>query len=261
MLALDMPGTTRDSIYIPFKVAGKQYIIIDTAGIRRKKSTVDKIEIFSIIKTIKALEKADVAVLVLDAHSGITAQDASLLGLIVEKNCAFLLVVNKCDGTNDYKKQEIRRQLELKLSFANCTNIHFISALYGSGVGSLYASINKAYDNSSQHFSTAVLNKVLVSANKKHQAPSTRGRKIRLKFVTQVANRPLTFVIYGNKVTDITNSYHRYLVNFFKKTLSIDNTPIVLKFSSGDNPYKDKKNILNKRQRQKRLRMIKFVKK
>ncbi len=255
VLVMDNAGTTRDSIYIPFLKNNKTYTIIDTAGIRRKKSVVHKIEKFSIIKTINALEKADIAMLILDAQQGITGQDASLLGLIIEKNRALILVVNKWDGIDEYQKQKIKRLLDVKLSFISHHSIHFISALHGSGVGLLFNSIDKTYLNLSKNFSTSQLNKVLENANKKHPAPLIKGRRIRLKFINQIDNNPITFMIYGNQIDKIPANYHRYLVGFFKQELQLTNIPIVLEFKNSDNPYKNKNNTLNQRQKQKKHRL------
>ncbi|HCJ13262.1 MAG TPA: ribosome biogenesis GTPase Der, partial [Gammaproteobacteria bacterium] len=147
VLAIDLPGTTRDSIYIPFEREGQKYTLIDTAGIRRKRSTHEKIEKFSIIKAIDALEKSHVVILVLDAREGVTEQDATLLGMIADKGRALMIAINKWDGLDEYQKSEVKRKLEVKLSFVNYASVHYISALHGSGVGKLFAPIKKAYQS------------------------------------------------------------------------------------------------------------------
>lgn len=261
VLTLDLPGTTRDSIYIPFERDNKPYTFVDTAGIRRKRSVKEKIETFSIVKAIEAIEKSHVVLLILDAHTGITDQDASLLGLIMERDTALVLVVNKWDGIDHYQRQEIQRLLEVKLAFVSYSNIHYISALHGSGVGLLYESIDKACDHATRQFPTSYLNNILTKASKGHQPPLVQGRRIRLKFMNQTSNNPLTFVIHGNQVELIADGYKRYLTNFFRSELKIDNTPIVFNFKNSQNPYKDKKNSLNQRQLQKKRRLMKFVKK
>ena len=225
-----------------------------------KKNTIDKIEKFSIIKAINALEKADIAMLILDAQEGITEQDASLLGLIIARNCALILIVNKWDGIDEYQKQKVKRLLDIKLSFISYTNIHYISALHGSGVGLLYNSINKIYLNLSKKFSTSKLNKVLENANKKHPAPLVKAKRIKLKFINQIDVSPITFMIHGNQTDKIPDNYYRYLISFFRQELKLENTPIVLQFKNSINPYKNKTNILNQRQIQKKRRLMKFVK-
>lgn len=261
VMAIDLPGTTRDSIYIPFEKDSKRYTFVDTAGIRRKRSVDEKIETFSIIKALEAIDKSNVVLMILDAHEGITEQDATLLGRIMEKRTALVLVVNKWDGIEQYQRQEIQRMLEVKLTFVNYSHIHYISALHGSGVGLLYESIDRCAEFVSRSYSTSYLNDILTDASRKHQPPLIQGRRIRLKFINQISHNPLTFVIHGNQVDSVPDSYLRFLINFFQTKLGIDNTPIVLKFKNSENPYKDKKNKLNPRQLQKKRRLMKFVKK
>jgi len=261
VLAADHPGTTRDTIFIPFEREGQQYTLIDTAGIRRKRSVDEKIEKFSIIKAISALEDSHVVVLVLDAHEGVTEQDATLLGMIADKGRALLITVNKWDGLDDYQKSEVKRKLDIKLSFVNFASVHFISALHGSGVGKLFDPINKSYESAGKRFPTSLLNKILEQANNSHQPPPVAGRRLRLKFVNQSDVFPPTLTFHGNHVQSVPKSYERFLKNFFITSLKLTNTPIKIYFKSGDNPFKDKKNILSARQIQKKRRLMKFVKK
>ncbi len=261
VLVIDLPGTTRDSIYIPFEREGQKYTLIDTAGIRRKRSTHEKVEIFSIIKAIDALEKAHVVILVLDAQVGVTEQDATLLGMIADKGRALLIVINKWDGLDDYQKQEVKRKLEIKLSFVNYASVHYISALHGSGVGKLFAPINQSYQNAGGQYSTSILNKILEKANQGHQPPPVKGKRLKVKYVNQTDVFPPTFTFHGNHLQNVPNAYERYLKNFFINALKLTNTPIKIEYKSGDNPFKDKKNILNARQIAKKRRLMKFVKK
>ncbi len=261
VLAVDHPGTTRDTIFIPFEREGQQYTLIDTAGIRRKRSVDEKIEKFSIIKAISALEDSHVVVLVLDAHEGVTEQDATLLGMIADKGRALLITVNKWDGLDDYQKSEVKRKLDIKLSFVNYASVHFISALHGSGVGKLFDPIKKSYESAGKRFPTSLLNKILEQANNSHQPPPVAGRRLRLKFVNQSDVFPPTLTFHGNHVQSVPKSYERFLKNFFITSLKLTNTPIKIYFKSGDNPFKDKKNILSARQIQKKRRLMKFVKK
>ena len=261
VLAIDIPGTTRDTIFIPFERKGEQYTLIDTAGIRRKRSVEEKVEKFSIIKAIDALEDSHVVILVLDAHEGVTEQDATLLGMIADKGRALLIVINKWDGLDNYQKSEVKRKLDVKLSFVSYASVHYISALHGSGVGKLFSPIKKSFEHAGKRFPTSLLNKILEQANQAHQPPPIAGRRPRLKFVNQSDVFPPTLIFHGNHVTNIPNSYERFLINFFIDSLKLSNTPIKLEFKSGDNPFKDKKNKLSARQVQKRKRLMKFVKK
>jgi GTP-binding protein len=260
VLAIDLPGTTRDSIYIPFEREGQKYTLIDTAGIRRKRSTHHKIEKFSIIKAIDSLEKSHVVILVLDASEGVTEQDATLLGMIADKGRALLIAINKWDGLDDYQKQEVKRKLEVKLSFVNYASVHYISALHGSGVGKLFEPIKKSFSSAGGQYPTSLLNKILEKANKGHQPPPVKGRRLKIKYVNQSDTFPPTFTFHGNHLESVPNAYERYLKNLFIRELKLTNTPIKLQYKSGDNPFKDKKNTLTDRQKSKRKRLMKFTK-
>ena len=261
VLAIDLPGTTRDTIFIPFERDQQKYTLIDTAGIRRKRSVEEKIEKFSIIKAIEAITESHVVILVLDAHEGVTEQDATLLGMIADKGRALLIVINKWDGLDDYQKSEVKRKLDIKLSFVNYASVHYISALHGSGVGKLFSYIQKSFNHAGSRFSTSMLNKILESANDTHQPPPVSGKRLRLKYVHQSDVFPPTFTLHGNHLQSIPKSYERFLKNFFIKALKISNTPVRLEFKSGENPFKDKKNKLSARQIQKKRRLMKFTKK
>ena len=261
VLAIDLPGTTRDTIFIPFERDQQKYTLIDTAGIRRKRSVEEKIEKFSIIKAIEAITESHVVILVLDAHEGVTEQDATLLGMIADKGRALLIVINKWDGLDDYQKSEVKRKLDIKLSFVNYASVHYISALHGSGVGKLFSYIQKSFNHAGSRFSTSMLNKILESANDAHQPPPVSGKRLRLKYVHQSDVFPPTFTLHGNHLQSIPKSYERFLKNFFIKALKISNTPVRLEFKSGDNPFKNKKNKLSARQIQKKRRLMKFTKK
>ena len=261
VLAIDLPGTTRDSIYIPFEREGQEYTLIDTAGIRRKRATHEKIEIFSIIKAKEALDRSHIVVLMLDASEGVTEQDATLLGMIGEKGRALLIVINKWDGLDEYQKQEVKRKLEVKLSFVNYASVHYISALHGSGVGKLFAPITKAFNNAGAKFSTPELNIILEKANAAHQPPPVKGRRLKIKYVNQTDTFPPTLTFHGNHLQSVPNAYDRYLKNFFINALGLTNTPMRIEYKSGDNPFKGKKNELNARQIAKKRRLMKFIKK
>lgn len=241
VLAIDLPGTTRDSVSIPFERSGQKYTLIDTAGIRRKQKTHNKIEKFSILKALEASAKSQVVVLVLDAQTGVTEQDATLLGMIAEQGRAVVIVVNKWDGLDDYQKQEVQRKLELKLAFINYASIHYISALHGSGVGKLFTPIQRSYQNAAATFPTSLLNKVLQKANKNHQAPAAKGKRIKIKFINQIGTFPPTFALHGNSLNNTPKTFERYLKNFFIKSLKLTNTPIKFEYKITENPFHHKK--------------------
>ena len=260
VLATEIPGTTRDSIFIPFTKNKQPYTLIDTAGIRRKRSVNNKIEKFSIVKTLEALNLCHVAILLLDASEGITEQDASILGMIDTEGKALLIVNNKWDGLDDYQKKEVKRKLDIKMSFINYASIHYISALSGFGVNKIFQTINKAYKNAQTKFSTSMLNNILIKANEAHKPPMTKGRRSKIKYIHQSGIFPPTFTLHGNNLDNMPNAYVNYLKNFFIKELEISNTPVKFNFKTANNPFKDKKNKLTNRQIQKRKRLIKFVK-
>ncbi len=237
VLALDMPGTTRDSIYIPFSHRNHNYTLIDTAGIIRKRNVKEKIATFSIIKTIEAIKKSDIVLMILES-SGITTQDAHILGLIEQKGKTVILIVNKWDSINAYQKQQIKRLLAIKLKFITLSHIHYISALKGNGIDKLYPHINKLYKTSKQQFATSYLNNLLIKALENHQLPFVGKHRPRLKFINQSGQNPPTFTIFGNKVNKISNDYKRYLMNFFKQNLQLANIPVILKFKNSENPFK-----------------------
>jgi GTP-binding protein len=170
-------------------------------------------------------------------------------------------VINKWDGLDDYQKSEVKRKLDIKLSFVNYASVHYISALHGSGVGKLFSYIQKSFNHAGSRFSTSMLNKILESANDTHQPPPVSGKRLRLKYVHQSDVFPPTFILHGNHLQSIPKSYERFLKNFFTKALKISNTPVRLEFKSGENPFKDKKNKLSARQIQKKRRLMKFTKK
>jgi GTP-binding protein len=261
VVVADEAGITRDSIYIPFIKNDIKYTLIDTAGIRRKRSVNEKVEKFSIVKALDAVKFADIILLIIDASEGVSEQDASLLGIISENYKSVMIIINKWDGLDDYQKNEVKRKLDLKLKFINYTSTHFISALHGSGVGKLFGKINEIYQTNSQRFSTSKLNKILELANNSHKAPPVAGKRLKLKYVYQEDVIPPKLIFFGNHLQKVPSSYQRFLQNLFIRELGLKNTPIKFEFRSGENPFKDKKNTLSERQIKKKRRMMKFVKK
>ena len=261
VIVFDMPGTTRDSIYIPMARDEQQYIIIDTAGVRKKKKIYETVEKFSVVKTLQAIEDANVVILVVDAREGISDQDLSLLGFILHTGRSIVIAVNKWDGLEQDVKEEIKQELDRRLGFVDFARIHFISALHGSGVGHLFESIQEAYQSATRRIGTSILTKIMNMAQDDHQPPLVRGRRVKLKYAHAGGYNPPRIIIHGNQVKDLPDSYKRYLMNYYRKSLKIMGTPIHIEFQEGENPFEGKKNKLTQSQIRKRRRMIKFVKK
>ncbi len=259
VIAFDEPGTTRDSIFIPFERDGQLYTLIDTAGVRRRAKVHETVEKFSIIKAFQAIEASNVVIMLLDAHEGVTDQDANLLGQIIDSGRALVIAVNKWDGVSD--REEIRRNLSRKLHFIDFAKIHFISALHGSGVGNLYQSIQSAWQAAHRKINTARLNQALREAISTHQPPLIRGRRVKLRYINQAGYNPPRFLIHGNQVKALPNDYKRYLIKYFRTKFKLEGTPIQLEFRQGENPYEGRKNVLTPRQQKKRKRLIQHVKK
>ena len=261
VVSYDKPGTTRDSIYLKFTRHDNEYTIIDTAGVRRKSRVSEAIEKFSIIKTLQAIEDANVVIVLFDAREAITEQDATLLGYVIDSGRAIVMGINKWDGIDADQKQKILRELEVKTSFIRNVKIHKLSALHGTGVGELFPSVLKAYRSATRKFTPSKLTDLMGEIVSAHQPPLVKGRRIKLRYVHQGGTNPPIFVIHGNQTDKIPDSYKRYLTNAFQKYLKLEGTPVKFEFKTGDNPYKDKKNTLTRRQYAKRKRLMSHVKK
>ena len=261
VLAYDEPGTTRDSIYITFERDGESYTLIDTAGLRRKSRVDDKLEKFSIVKTLQAIDSAHVVVMVLDARTGIVEHDATLLGLAVQRGRALVIAVNKWDGLSSDEREAVKTELSLKLPFLDFARVHFISALHGSGVGEMFVSVREAWDAANSDLSTPVLTRTLERAVQQHQPPQVQGRRIKLRYAHQGGRNPPVIVVHGNQTESVPDSYRRYLANRFREEFNLFGTPIRVEFKSGKNPYEGRRNTLTPRQAYKRKRLLKHVKK
>ena len=261
VIVYDMPGTTRDSVYIPFERHGKHYTIIDTAGVRRRGKVFEAVEKFSVIKTLQAVEDAHVVVLVLDAREGVVDQDMHLLGFVLETGRSLVIALNKWDGMTPDDKQKVKTDIERRLGFVDFARVHFISALHGTGVGELYQSIEKAYESAFKRLSTPYLTKILEDALTDHQPPLVNGRRIKLRYAHMGGSNPPLVVIHGNQTESVPNSYRRYLENTFRRVMQLEGTPIRVEFKTGENPYAGKRNTLTPRQIHKKERMVTFHKK
>jgi len=257
VVVYDMPGTTRDSISIPFTRDNHDYILIDTAGVRRRSRIDIVVEKFSVIKTLKAIQESQVCLMLIDAQEGITDQDMHLLGFIIESGKALVVAVNKWDGLSEEHRERVRQELSRRLVFAGFAQIRYISALHGSGVGGLFKDINEAYTSATQSFSTPKLTRLLQELIAKHTPPLVNGRRIKLRYAHAGGQNPPTIVIHGNQVSSLPESYKRYLMNAFSQHLKLVGTPLKMEFKGGDNPYQGKKNVLTERQLKQRARLIK----
>ncbi|MEE2983474.1 MAG: ribosome biogenesis GTPase Der [Pseudomonadota bacterium] len=260
MITCDVPGTTRDSIDSDFERDGQAYTVIDTAGLRRKRRARGVAEKFSAIQALQALERAQIALLVLDARESVTDQDLNLLGMIIDAGRALVVAVNKWDGLNADERLQIRRDLNRRLQFADYAEIRCISALHGSGVGELVPAIVAAWRSAFVAPKTSHLSSMLEEATDSHQPPLVRGRRIKLRFAHLGGKNPPRIVIHGNQIEAIPGSYKRYLANYFRESLGLVGTPVHLEFRQGENPFAGRRNKLNKRQINKRRRLMSHVK-
>jgi GTP-binding protein len=261
LVAFDEPGTTRDSVFVPFERDGQRYTLIDTAGLRRRARVSEAIEKFSAVKTLQAIDRANVVIVLFDGREGVTDQDAALTGLVIDRGRALVLAVNKWDGLTPEQRDNVRRELELKLPFVDFARLHFISALHGSGVGDLFASVNQASEAAMRDLPTPELSRILERAVTQHAPPMVRGRRIKLRYAHQGGRNPPVIVVHGNQVDQLPKAYKRYLARTFREAFDLVGTPVRMEFRSGDNPYAGRRNKLTPRQEQKRRRMMKHVKK
>ncbi|MGD8350071.1 MAG: ribosome biogenesis GTPase Der [Gammaproteobacteria bacterium] len=241
LVAFDQPGTTRDTIRVDFERHGKSYTLIDTAGVRRRGKVREAIEKFSVIKALEAIEKSQVVIVVIDAREGLTDQDLTLLGYVLDSGRALVIAINKWDGLDSDQREENRRRLQRKLSFVPFAAQHFISALHGTGVGELMASVDQAYASACRDLNTRLLTDLLEEAVFKHGPPLHHGRRIKLRYAHQGGRNPPVIVIHGNQTRYLPDAYRRYLSNFFMTRLKMKGTPLRIELKSGNNPYADKK--------------------
>ncbi|MEX2961394.1 ribosome biogenesis GTPase Der [Microbulbifer sp. TYP-18] len=261
VVVYDQPGTTRDSIYINYQRDEKPYTLIDTAGIRRRKNIKESVEKFSIVKTLQAVEDANVVVLVIDAREGLVDQDLHLMGSVIQAGRALVVALNKWDGLEADHRDFVKAELERRLRFVDFADVHFISALHGTGVGHLYQSIEAAYRAATDKLSTSHLTRILQWAVSEHQPPLVRGHRIKLRYAHAGGQNPPVVVIHGNQTDQVPAHYVRYLEKTFRNALELHGTPVKIEFRSGENPYAGKKNKLTDRQKAKKRRLMKFVKK
>jgi len=240
LVAFDLPGTTRDAISVPFERNGQKFELIDTAGLRRKGKVFEAIEKFSVVKTLQAIESANVVLLLLDATQGVTDQDAHIAGYILESGRAVVLAVNKWDAVDDYQRQTLQRSIETRLAFLKFANIHFISAKKRQGLGPLWTSIVQAYKAAGCKMSTPVLTRLLQQAVQ-FQSPQRAGMfRPKMRYAHQGGMNPPVIVIHGNSLEHVPDSYKRFLEGWFRKEFDLVGTPMRIEFKTSSNPYADK---------------------
>jgi GTP-binding protein len=261
VIVSEVAGTTRDAIHVLLERDGRKYLLIDTAGVRRRARVEDMVEKFSVIKTLQALAQAEVVVVMLDASEGITEQDVTVLGHALEAGRALVVAVNKWDGLDRYQRERCRSELERKLDFVPWAMRTFIAAKHGSGLGELVKLINRAWRASQWEGSAGELTKTLELAIESHQPPLVRGRAPKLRYAHMGGRNPTRVVIHGTRLSAVADSYRRYLENTYRKRFRLEGVPIRLEFKEGVNPYEGKRNVLTERQVRKRRRMVRHVRK
>jgi GTPase len=240
LVAFDLPGTTRDAISVPFERQGQKFELIDTAGLRRKGKVFEAIEKFSVVKTLQAIESANVVLLLLDATQGVTDQDAHIAGYILESGRAVVLAINKWDAVDDYQRELVRRQVEQRLPFLKFADLHFISAQKRQGLGPVWASIVHAYKSATVKMSTPVLTR-LVQEAVQFQAPKRAGMfRPKLRYAHQGGMNPPVIVVHGNSLEHVTDAYKRFLEGRFRKEFKLVGTPLRIEMRTSKNPYADK---------------------
>ncbi|HJW03297.1 MAG TPA: ribosome biogenesis GTPase Der [Azospira sp.] len=240
VIAFDMPGTTRDAIFVDFERNGRPYTLIDTAGLRRRGKVFESIEKFSVIKTLQSIEDAHVVVLVLDAQQDISDQDAHIAGFILESGRALVVAVNKWDNLDSYGRDRVKAELERKLNFLSFARFHYISALKGQGLEPLFKSVDGAYAAAMAKLSTPKLTRVLIDAVAKQAPPRHGAFRPKLRYAHQGGSNPPLIVIHGNALDGLPESYRRYLEHTFRTVFKLQGTPLRIQFNVTHNPYAEK---------------------
>jgi len=259
VLAFDQPGTTRDTISVALERDGQKYLLLDTAGVRRRARITDAVERFSTIKALQAIENAHVVVLMVDAREGLTDQDTTLLGHVLTQGRALVIALNKWDGLDADHRKAVRAELDRKLAYVDWAQRVTLSALHGSGLQELLGAVQRAWRSARAEFSTPELTRVLQAAFEAHQPPMHHGRTAKLRYAHAGGKLPPRIVIHGSRTDTIPDSYRRYLANRFIQHFKLKGTPLFIDFRDSENPYKDRKNKLTARQLEKRRRLKKFT--
>jgi GTP-binding protein len=237
VIAFDQPGTTRDAIEVEFARGGSRYVLVDTAGLRRKGRVFESVEKFSVVKTLQAIERANVVVLLLDARQEIADQDAHIAGFVVERGRALVVAVNKWDRLEPYAREQAKRQVERRLGFLGFARVHYVSALAGEGIGALLRSVDEAYRAAFAKLPTPRLTRLLHEAVAKQPPPRSGLSRPKLRYAHQGGMNPPTIVIHGTALDDVPDSYRRYLENMFRSAFDLYGTPLAVRMKTGRNPY------------------------
>jgi GTP-binding protein len=237
MIVFDAPGTTRDAIEVPFERAGRRYVLVDTAGVRRKGRVFEAVEKFSVVKTLQAIDRANVVILVVDAAEGISEQDAHLAGYVLERGRAIVVAANKWDGLDEYQREQARRMLERKLGFLGFARTHFVSALRGEGLARVLASVDEAYRAAMARLPTPKVTRALIDAVARQAPPRAGLVRPKLRYAHQGGVNPPVIVVHGSALDALPPSYRRYLEGVFRKAFGLAGTPLRIELKTGRNPY------------------------
>ncbi len=256
VIAFDMPGTTRDAIEVPFTRNGRDYVLIDTAGLRRRGKVFEAIEKFSVIKTLQAIEQSNVVVLMVDASQDISDQDSHIAGFSIEAGRALVIAVNKWDAIDDYRREQVKQDIERKLNFLGFARVHYISALHGEGISGVLTSVDKAWSAAMAKLATPKLTRALQAAVAK-QAPPRHGIfRPKMRYAHQGGQNPPLIIVHGNALDDVPDSYRRYLERTFMIVFKLQGTPLRVQFKSSDNPFTEKKPDTERRAKPQRKQSV-----
>ena len=237
MIVFDEPGTTRDAIELPFERGGRRYVLVDTAGVRRKGRVFEAVEKFSVVKTLQAIDRANVVVLVVDAAQGVSEQDAHLAGYVLERGRAIVVAANKWDGLDEYQRENARRTLERKLAFLGFARTYYVSALRGDGLGRVLESVDEAYRAATARLPTPKITRTLIDAVARQSPPRAGLVRPKLRYAHQGGVNPPVIVVHGTALDAVSPSYRRYLEGVFRKAFALTGTPLRIEFKTGRNPY------------------------
>lgn len=259
-VVFDLPGTTKDAIDIPFSREGMDYVLIDTAGVRRKGRVSEVTEKFSVVKALEAMDRAEVVILVVDASEGIVEQDLHILQYALEAGAGVVVAINKIDGLDQDQRARIRDTVDRRLNFVPWVPIKRISALHGTGVGMLFDRVNQIFEAGTFNVATSLLTRLVRNLAEAHSAPAVRGRQIKIKMASRASNHPPTVVIHGNQLNELPASYVRYLENGIRQALNLLGNPVKLELREANNPFAHRRNELTAKQKNNRGRVIKHRK-
>lgn len=255
----DAPGTTRDSVFVPFERGGRPFVLIDTAGLRRRSRVADVVEKLSAVKALQAIEAANVGILVLDAEEGVSEQDARLLGYLLDAGRALVIVLNKWDRLDPGRRSAAREAVARRLGFIDFSAVHTVSALRGEGLGGMMRSVEAAWASATARMAAGELTRILRDATTRHPPPAVRGRRIKLRYAHQGGVNPPVVVVHGNSAEETPEPYARYLARAVRTRFGLRGTPLRVEFRSGENPYAGRRNALTPRQARHRKRLLRHA--